>query len=493
MKLLTLRCLILALLLSTIPALATHHSHTTQKIANDKPLPLLDSLTDNKPLDLKIPHMERFVEQGVPTIFTQIDELPILDISITFKGGSAKDDTIRPDGYGIANMTATMMTQGTHNLDENEFAEHAELLGARFGASTSRDAFHFTFRSLSDDKELLPALDLFTDMIKNPRFDENILKRNLAQADLGFERDKQNPSRLAHLAFLKTLYGTHPYAMPTSGIQSSVATIHREDLIAYKNKYLTQDNAHIAITGDISISQAKTIAHRLVSALPKGEKVPNLPTPIPPKPQHIHLPYDSTQTHIYIGHLGDKHTTDPTELQNHTNFSLGNAILAGGDFNAHLMTEIRKKGGYTYGIRGGMTTFDERGYYRISFSTQTDKATKAIEETLQVIKNTRKNGITDRELNLERTRRKYAYPMMLDTNSAIHNTALTLNYNNLPDSHITDYLVRLDNATLSDVNHALNTYIRPDEFIIITIGKQKPDLSHLFDKNKTIKHKNKTY
>lgn len=96
------------------------------------------------------------------------------------------------------------------------------------------------------------------------------------------------------------------------------------------------------------------------------------------------------------------------------------------------------------------------------------------------MKTQEKNGIKDSEFNLERTSRKYAYPMSLATNSAIHSTASHLGYDNLPDSHITDYLVRLDKATLDAVNQSLNTYIRPDEFIIVTIGKEKPDLSSLF-------------
>lgn len=473
----------LALLFISQTTWADGHHHAPV-VPSDEPLPVLDSLNDDKPLDLKIPHMQRFVVDGVSVIFTPIDELPILDISLTFKGGSAKDDTIRQGGYGIAGMTATMMTQGTTHLDENTFAEKAELLGVVFGATAYRDTFVYAFRSLSDDKELYPALDLFADMIQNPRFDETILKRNQAQADIGFERAKQDPAHVASVEFLKTMYGTHPYAVSTHGTQQSVASISRDDLIAYKNKYLTKGNAHIAITGDISADDARTIAKRLINALSQGERATDLPTPIAPKPQHVHIPYDSIQTHVYIGHMGEKETKDPVELQNRTNFSLANSVLAGGDFNAHLMKEIRDKHGYTYGITGAMNVFDERGYYRISFSTQSDKAKEAIIKTLKVIENTRKNGIKDSEFNLERTSRKYAYPMSLATNTAIHNKASELNYDNLPDSHITDYLVRLDRATPEAVNQSLNTYIRPDEFIIITIGKEKPDLSSLFKQDK---------
>ena len=58
--------------------------------------------------------------------------------------------------------------------------------------------------------------------------------------------------------------------------------------------------------------------------------------------------------------------------------------------------------------------------------------------------------------------------------------ATYLNKENLPDSYVSGFLSRLDNVTVASVNHALKSQIRPDEFIIVTVGKQKPDLSDLF-------------
>lgn len=460
-----------------------HANVTTTVSPSTAPLPKLDSLKDEKPLKFTIPKMERFTtDNGVPVIFTSVTELPIVDISLTFKGGSAKDSEIRAGGYGIAEMTATMMTQGTANMDENEFAEAAELLGVSFGATAWRDTFTYTFRSLSDDEQLTPALGLFADMIQNPRFDTNILKRNQAQYAVGFAQKKSDPAYIAQSAFFKAIYGDHPYAERTEGNETSVATISRDDLIAYKNKYLVSGNAHISITGDLSLDEAKTIANRLSATLPKGNKASDLPTPKTPKPTHIHVPYDSTQTHILIGHLGEKDSTDPAILQERTNFSLGNSVLAGGDFNARLMKEIRDKGGYTYGITGGMAIYDEKGYYQIKFSTQTERAKEAIGKTLDVVNDTLKAGISSDELELERTSRKYAYPTSLATNQAIHSTATQLNYDGLPDSHITDALTRLEMATLTDVNATLNRYVRPDEFIIVTLGKEKPNLDQFTPK-----------
>lgn len=471
----TLKILALGLLLTIGNAQASVIQTPSQTTT---PLPALESLKNDKPLTFNLPNMQRFdSKNGVPVIFTQLRELPIVDISITFGAGSAQDNQIKANGYGIAALTATMMTQGTTEMDEHAFAKASELLGAAFGAVAFKDTFVYRLRSLSDKEQLTPALTLFGQMISSPSFDPAILKRNQDQILLSFSAQQERPNQLGRKQFFKTLYGTHPYAIATEGTAQSVVGITREDLLAYKNTFLVADNAYISITGDLSAKQAQDIANRLSANLPKGQKVSALPSPSKPSPSHLHIPYDSKQTHVFIGHLGEKSTTDPNKLQELTNFSLGNSVLAGGDFNAHLMKEIRDKHGYTYGIGGNMTTLEERGYYLISFATQNDKASDAIKKTLHTINHTLSTGISQDELELERSARLSAYPMSLATNSAIHATATHLNIKNLPDSHISDYPKRLQHATLNDVNQALRTFIRPDEFIIITIGKDKPDLT----------------
>lgn len=445
-------------------------------------LPKLDSLQTSKPINLHIPKMQRFTTtNGVPVIFTAVHELPIVDITIIFDGGSSKDSELKKEGFGIASMTANLMTKGTKNLTEEQFSWQAERLGVTLGANTGRDSFSYMFRSLTDDKELTPALMLFTDMIANPSFDNNAVERTKNKVLVNLERSKQNADYLANTAFLKAIYHTHPYAYDSTGTPSSVANISSDDLKQYHQTYLVAQNAYISITGALTEQKARQIAEDLSNKLPNGKKITPLPTPKKPKPTHVHIHYDSPQTAVIIGHLGTKDAKTAQEIQDSLNFRLGNKVLAGSDFNARLMTIIRKQGGYTYGISGSMIPYAQNGIYHIRFSTTTDKAKEAIEKTIDVIKDTLKTGISEQELQLASTSFRHSYPMTLSNNLAIHNMATYLNQENLPDSYVSEFLHRLDKVAINEVNRSLQTHIHPDEFIIVTVGKQKPDLSNLFE------------
>ncbi|WP_426240951.1 M16 family metallopeptidase [Psychrobacter sp. TWP2-1-2] len=436
----------------------------------------LTSLDDDKPLTVTIPTIQQFkTKAGVPVRFVQTTALPIVDIDLRFNAGSARDGSISNTGFGIANMTATMLTQGSKRLDENEFTRAVETLGINLNSSAYKDMFIVSLRSLSDDKHLLPAVDLMTQMLSEPAFDDSILARNKARLLVGLQQQKQDPNSLASIAFSEALYGEHPYAHPSAGTLESVPTIEKQQLIDFKNRYLVAANASVAITGNLTLEQAKKLAEDITSKLPKGQPATELPEPKPlSQAKHIHIPFPSTQTTVLMGQLGDKRATDPQSQQKQTNFAVGNEVLAGGDFNARLMTEIRQNLGYTYGISGYMNPMLARGPYQIGFSTRNDKARAAIDASLAVINDTLEKGITSTEMRLTTDNLKNSFPMGFASNAGINGLLGMMNFYQLPNSYLTDYVKRVDQVKLSEVNQTMQDTLKPDDFLIVTVGQEDP-------------------
>ncbi len=436
----------------------------------------LTSLDDNKPLKVTVPTIQQFkTKAGVPVRFVQTTALPIVDIDLRFNAGSARDGSISSTGFGIANMTATMLTQGSKRLDENEFTRAVETLGIDLNSSAYKDMFIVSLRSLSDDKHLLPAVDLMTQMLSEPAFDENILARNKARLLVGLQQQKQDPNSLASIAFNEALYGDHPYAHPSAGTLESVPTIEKQQLIDFKNRYLVAANASVAITGNLTLEQAKKLAEDITSKLPKGQPATELPEPKPlSQAKHIHIPFPSTQTTVLMGQLGDKRATDPQSQQKQTNFAVGNEILAGGDFNARLMTEVRQNLGYTYGISGSMNPMLARGPYQIGFSTRNDKARAAIDASLAVINDTLEKGVTNTEMRLTTDNLKNSFPMSFASNAGINGLLGMMNFYQLPNNYLTDYVKRIDQVQLSEVNQTMRDTLKPDDFLIVTVGQEDP-------------------
>ncbi|WP_261863479.1 pitrilysin family protein [Psychrobacter sp. JCM 18900] len=209
--------------------------------------------------------------------------------------------------------------------------------------------------------------------------------------------------------------------------------------------------------------------------MPTGQAATDLPEPKPlTKAQHVHIPFPSTQTTVLMGQLGSKRATDPIAQQQQTNFAVGNEVMAGSDFNARLMTEVRQNLGYTYGISGSMNPMLSRGPYQIGFSTRNDKARAAIGASLAVINETLEKGITNNEMRLTTDNLKNSFPMGFASNAGINGLLGMMNFYQLPNNYLADYTNRIDQVTLSEVNQTMRNTLKPDNFLIVTVGQEDP-------------------
>ena len=111
------------------------------------------------------------------------------------------------------------------------------------------------------------------------------------------------------------------------------------------------------------------------------------------------------------------------------------------------------------------------GPYSIRFSTRNEKADEAIKATLQTVKDTLKQGVTTEEFKLTQESLINSYPMGFSSNANINGLLGGINFNKLPDSYITDYINRIENTDVKNVNKTLKETLTPDKFIIVTVGK----------------------
>lgn len=474
-----------ALLLATTLTHAENtqgESHASANIDPNAPIVALDklqSLKHSQKLDVTIPKIEHFTTQtGTPVAFVQTTNLPMLDIDIRFNAGSARDETIKPSNkahsHGIASLTASMLEQGTQRHSQDELAELTEQLGISLSESAYRDMFVVSLRTLSDEKYLAPAVNLMQEIITQPTFPKDNLERTKAQYLVGLQKAQEDPETIADNAFSQALYGDHPYAHSPNGTLDSIPKISQQDLQAFAKRYLVAKNANISITGDISLAKAKQIANQLTQELPQGTPAPPLPDAKPlTQAKTIHIPFDSTQTTVLIGQLGDKRSTDPKILQNQTNFAIANDIVGGGNFSARLMADVRKKRGLTYGIYSGMTPMLAQGSYTIGFSTRNEKAPEAIQSTLGVLNNTLKNGVTQNELNLTKENMVNSFPLGFASNAGINDTLGMMGFYGLPDSYLTEYVNRIHQANLTDVNQSFAKALDTKRLLTVTVGGGK--------------------
>ncbi|MCY1392762.1 Peptidase M16 inactive domain protein [compost metagenome] len=443
-------------------------SESTPAATAAKPANTLQSLAelDGKPPSRRHLNIQTWnTAEGAKVLFVEAPELPMFDLRLTFAAGSSQDQ----DASGLAMLTNAMLNEGVAGKDVSAIAEGFEGLGADFGNGAYRDMAVASLRSLSAKDKREPALALFAEVVGKPTFPADALARIKNQMLASFEYQKQNPGKLAGLELFKQLYGSHPYAHASDGDAKSIPGITLEQLRAFHNKAYTAGNVVIALVGDLSRSDAESIAAQVSAALPKGPALAKMAEPVEPKPGVTHIEFPSKQTHLMLAQLGiDRDDPDYAAL------SLGNQILGGGTFGTRLMTEVREKRGLTYGVYSAFSPMQARGPFMINLQTRAELSEGTLQLVQDLLRDYLKSGPTQQELDDAKRELAGSFPLSTASNSSIVGQLGAIGFYNLPLTFLEDFMDQSQRLTAEQVKNAMNKHLAADKMVIITTGPTVP-------------------
>lgn len=400
---------------------------------------------------------------GAEVYFVENHDLPIVDISVNFPAGSARDTA---EKSGVAGITRYMMTLGAGGMTDEVIANKMADIGAVLGGEFDADRAAFKLRTLSSEREQTQALDVFTKILQKPDFPDSVLSREKARIVSSLQEAATQPESISNKAFMTAMYGTHPYSLDESGEVETVSKIKREDLQDFYAKYYDAKAAVIAMMGDLTREQANKIAESLASGMPQAAKpAPIASVVLPTKPSEQRIAHPASQSHILLGYPGIKRG-DPDMFP----LYVGNYILGGGGFVSRLTEEVREKRGLVYSVYSYFMPMAEPGPFQIGLQTKKDQAeaaTKVVKETLDKFL---KNGVTESELKAAKANITGGFPMRIDSNSKILDYLAVIGFYKLPLNYLDEFNKNIAKVTTAQIKDAFNRRIKPENFVTVIVG-----------------------
>src|SRR5690606_21340288 len=184
---------------------------------------------------------------GMKVTGIQQDEIPVVTFSLVIEGGHLLDTM---EKNGVANLMSDILMEGTANKTPEELEEEIDLLGANINMYTTRESIVIRGNTLT--RNLQKTLDLVTEIIMEPRWDEEELARLKTKTINDIERSDANPNAVANRVYSKILYGDdHIFSYPTFGTVESVKAITMQDLKDYYHKNFSPSVSTFQIVGKI--------------------------------------------------------------------------------------------------------------------------------------------------------------------------------------------------------------------------------------------------
>ncbi len=406
--------------------------------------------------------------QGSRVYFIENHDLPMVDLSVSFPAGSARDTTAQS---GLAGLTRYMMTLGAGGLNEevitNRFADVGAVLGGDFDA----DRASFKLRTLVSEQD--KALDVFKKVLHQPDFPEAVLAREKLRIVAGLQESATKPEQIAERLFMQGLYGEHPYALDESGEEATIKAMRVADLKQFYQTYYTAKSAVVALVGDMSRAQAEAIAESLTQGLPQGEAIGKLPVVSARTQASLEkVAHPASQAHILIGQATLKRG-DPDFFP----LYVGNYILGGGGFVSRLTEQVREKRGLVYSVYSYFSPMAQAGPFKIGLQTKKEQADEALQLVNETVVNFIDKGVTEKELEAAKSNLIGGFPMRIDSNRKLLDYLSIIGFYQLSLNYLDSFINGVQKVTVEKVNEAFKRRVHPDQFVTVIVGAESKPLT----------------
>jgi zinc protease len=411
------------------------------------------------------------LSNGIKVYGIEHTELPLVQFSMTIKGGQLLDDR---DKVGVANLITDMMMEGTKNKTPIELEEAIDELGANIYMYTGREAITVSVNCLTS--KLNDVYNLVEEILLEPRWDEKEFERVKKQTIENINRSKVNPAAVAMNVFNKLVYGDkHIFSIPTSGTMGSVEAIAIDDLKFFYAQNFSPSVTHVAVVGNISKQDAvntfKSLEEKWAAkevAFPEFE----MSAPVEkPMVYFVDIP-GARQSVIRIGNLAMP-ATDPDYYPAYVmNYKLG------GSFNGFVNLVLREEKGYTYGARTEFSGSLQPGTFAAWSSVQSPTTLESVQIFRDLMMKYRE-GIAPEDLQFTKDALIKSNARNFETLGALLGILNNVATYNRPDDYIKQREEFVKGLTADQHKELAQKYIDPDRMFYLVVGDAATQMKSL--------------
>jgi zinc protease len=407
----------------------------------------------------------RFVlPNGLTVLVLEQHSLPIVQIHTLIRAGGAHDPA---DKAGVANLTASLLDEGTANRTAKQIAEQIEFVGGSLSARTSEDFTTASVKVLKKDVEL--GFELLGDILLHPAFPEQEFDRVRNQILGEIQSERDDPAQVAAKAFKQVVFPGHPYRWPVNGTEETLPKIKRADDQQFYAREYVPNQTIMTIVGDVTADQARAHVMKRFGGWKRGDAPtrPAAPARGLEKPVLKLIEKDLTQATILLGHVGISRTNP-----DYYAVTVMNYILGAGGFSSRLMETIRDNQGLAYHVASHFEANVMPGPFVINLQTRNEAANQAISGVLAELNRIREAPVSDPELADAKAYLVGSFALRLDTTSKLAEVLALVELYGLGLDYFTKYPKLIEQVTKDDVLRVAKQYLHPNRYALVVVANQ---------------------
>ncbi|MDQ7028857.1 MAG: pitrilysin family protein [Ardenticatenia bacterium] len=373
---------------------------------------------------------------------------------------------------GLASLTATLLTRGTRTRSYDEINERVESVGASLRVVSATHTTTFSMKGLAED--VVPLLDVLSDILRSPTFPEEHVERVKQQHLTALREREHNTRARATLAFSEHAYPPgHPYHTPTAGHIHTVEPITRDDIMRFFEAHYEPRGGAVVIVGAISAEEAlNVLEHTFGTWEPKPDRAR---VPVPPASPPgttvkvaVSVP-GKAQSDIVVG--------APAMPITHSDYlpaTVANTVLGVFGLMGRLGKNVRDREGLAYYAHSVLHRSPLNAPWYAVAGVAPEMVERAVTLIQGEIRRLGEELVPEEELTDNKSYMVGSLPLRLETNEGMASAILDLVRYDVGLDYLQRLPERIWNVDAEAVRRVTATYLRPEACVVAVAGPPQP-------------------
>lgn len=399
-------------------------------------------------------------DNGVTVLSEVLPGVRSVAVGIWVKTASVHEERAK---MGVSHLLEHMVFKGTERRSARDIALELEVRGGALDAFTSRDYTSYQARVL--DEDLPRALDVLTDLVRNPVLRESDLdlERNVVLEEISTVED--TPDDLVFELHSQALWPDHPYGFSILGTRETVSHLSADDLRALHARSYHPRHVVIAAAGNLHHDLLLKLLAKCGWFSFQPGPVPAAAHPVPPAARATaQFARDTAQTHVVIG-------TDTFAYRDDRRMALMllNTVLGAG-MSSRLFQRVREELGLAYAIYSYQSFYRDTGVAGVYVGTHPSTAERAVSAILAELDALRRDGLSGTPLAEAKQQLKGQVTLSLESPSARMYRLATVALYDEPYRTIDQVLAEIDGVSAGQVTAVARDFFDPARQTQVWLG-----------------------
>src|SRR5215467_9507973 len=344
---------------------------------------------------------------GLTLITEEMKHIRSISIGIWIKTGSRDEDL---QWNGISHFVEHMVFKGTRHRSAEEIARQVDSIGGNIDAFTAKECVSFSIKVL--DEHLPIALDVLSDLVLNPVFDEQDITRERGVILEEIKMDEDNPDYLVHEIFTQNFWKDHPLGRPILGTRDTVKRFERPPVFDFYSHRFIPGNMIITAAGYLNHEHFVELVNQCFARMkPVSNGFHSAPPKIVPR-IILRNKKSLEQVQICVG----VPSYPITHEKRHSSYILN--TLLGGGMSSRLFQNIRERQGLAYAIYSDLNPYRDTGCLSIYAGTPRESAVKVVKSVVSEFQQLKSETVSEEELRRAKDQLKGSLMLSLESSTA---------------------------------------------------------------------------